>query len=76
MATKEDLKNIIEDDLQRTDVTSQVYNAINYAIDFYKDERFDFNTFYASSVSLTVSAAFVSLSDLSVRPLIIDRTVS
>jgi hypothetical protein len=73
MATKEDLKNIIEDDLQRDDITTQVYRAIDYAIDFYKDERFAFNTFYSSSVTLTVSAAFIPLTDLSVRPLIIDR---
>ena len=73
MATKEDLKNIIEDDLQRTDISTQVYRAIDYAIDFYKDERFDFNTFYSSTVSLTVSAAFLPLTALSVRPLIIDR---
>lgn len=73
MATKSDIIAQIEDDLDRTDLTSQVTRAVDYAIDFYAKDRFWFNEAINQTVTLTVSVAELALSDLPVRLLEVDR---
>ena len=73
MATKSDLSSQIEDDLDRTDLTSQVNSAIDYAIDYYAKDRFWFNESVNQSVSLTSSIAELALSDLPQTFMEIDR---
>lgn len=55
MTTLTLLKSRIADDLDRTDLTSQIANAISDAIEHYKNERFYFNE-TRSSTFATVSA--------------------
>ena len=43
MATFEEMQNRIADDLNRTDLTTQIKKAINRAVEFYEKERFWFN---------------------------------
>src|SRR5690606_40515951 len=43
MATKALLKQRIQDDLDRTDITTQISSAIDDAIKFYQQRRFFFN---------------------------------
>ena len=73
MATKSTLSAQIEDDLDRTDLTSQVTRAIDYSIEHYAKDRFWFNEANNQSVSLTSSIAELALTALPVKLLEIDR---
>lgn len=55
MTTLAALKARIVDDLNRSDLTTQIADAINDAIDFYEEQRFYFNETRASTFA-TVSA--------------------
>ena len=68
MATLGELIDRIEDDLNRTDLTTQVQTAIYRAIKFYEKERFWFNenvwSFSASSATEQVAFSAASTTDL------------
>lgn len=64
MATLQQLKNRIEKDIHRTDLSADVSDAISYAIDFYNKQRF---WFLEGSWTFTASAsqaAYAVASDL------------
>lgn len=71
--TKADLISKIEDDLTRTDITSQIEDAVDYAIARYKKERFWFNERDNVSVTLSSSVAQLALTALPVQFQKIDR---
>ena len=73
MATRYTLEAEIVDDLQRSDLTTQVTKAVATAIKAYEEERFFFNEAYAVSVTLSSSVAFLALSALPTRILQFDR---
>lgn len=57
MGTLSDLKGRIATDLTRTDLTSQIANAVSDAIAFYQAERFWFNTSRALTFSTVASTS-------------------
>ena len=73
MATKADLASKIADDLARSDLSTQITDAIEYSIKRYERERFWFNDQDNISVSLTSSISQLALSDLPVKMFQIDR---
>lgn len=58
MSTFGALKTRVADEINRSDLTSQVESAITRAIEFYADERFEFNE-GRSSVTLTADNQYV-----------------
>lgn len=68
MATFEDMRARIADDLNRTDLTTQIQKAINRAIEFYEKERFWFNenvwSFSTSSGTEQVAFSGANTTDL------------
>lgn len=73
MATRSDIEAQIADDLARSDLTTQISNAVNAAIRAYRFERLGFNEAYRVTASLSVSTAFIALTDISPRFRKIDR---
>lgn len=73
MATKADLAAKIADDLARSDLSTQITDAINYSIKRYERERFWFNDQDNITATLTISAAQLALSDIPVKLFQIDR---
>jgi len=71
--TKTTLLAKIADDLERSDLSTQIETAVVDAIDAYKNERFWFNESYRASVTLSSSVAFIAMSTLPNRYLEIDR---
>lgn len=68
MATFEDMRARIADDLNRTDLTTQIQKAINRAIEHYEKERFWFNenvwSFSCSSATEQVAFSAANTTDL------------
>jgi len=73
MSTFTTLASKIADDLARSDLTSQISDAILEAIRFYEGERFFFNEAHAQTATLSTSAVAIAFSALPVRFLEIDR---
>lgn len=64
MSTLAVLKAEIADDLARSDLTTQIANAITAAIEHYKTERFFFNESYSASFStVSTQSAYSSADD-------------
>jgi hypothetical protein len=64
MSTYSDLQSRIADDLNRTDLTSQIQQNILLAIQQYKNERFWFNETSATATTTTSSAQVGAPSDI------------
>src|SRR5690242_8774481 len=64
MSTYGDLQSRIADDLNRTDLTSQIQQNILLAIQHYKKERFWFNETNATATATTSSAQVAAPSDI------------
>jgi hypothetical protein len=73
MSTLADLRAQIEDDLARSDLTTQILTAMKQAVRHYETDRFWFNEVKDSTVTLSVSAAMLDLSSLSPTWLKFDR---
>ena len=73
MTTRSQVESQIADDLARSDITSQISEAVNTAIRSYRYERLGFNEAYRVTATLSISADFLALSGLSVRLRKIDR---
>ena len=73
MTTRSDIEAQIADDLARSDLTTQISNAVNAAIRAYRFERLGFNEAYRVTATASVSANYLALSDVSVRFRKIDR---
>jgi hypothetical protein len=73
MATRQDIENEIADDLDRSDLSSQITNAVNAAIRAYRFERLTFNESYRVTATLSISLATLALSDVTPRFRRIDR---
>lgn len=73
MTTRSQVEAQIADDLARSDITSQISDAVNTAIRSYRFERFGFNEAYKVTATLSTSADTMALSGLSVRFRKIDR---
>ena len=71
--TRTGLESQIADDLARSDLTVQIGEAVQTAIDAYSNERFWFNEAYRVTATLSISAATIAMSALSVRFLEFDR---
>jgi len=71
--TKAILKAQILDDLARSDLTTQVDTAIDWALNYYADDRFWFNEVVNASTTLSSSLAMISFSVLPYRFQKIDR---
>lgn len=72
-ATKAQLIAKIEDDLTRSDITTQITDAVDFSVSRYERERFWFNDQDNISVTLTSSVAQLALTDLPVKMFEIDR---
>lgn len=66
------LKTRIADDLNRTDLTTQIADAITDAIEFWKNTRFYFNETRSSTFTTTASQARYTSSDDADIPLFFD----
>lgn len=73
MTTRSDIEAQIADDLARSDLTTQISNAVNAAIRAYRFERLGFNEAYRVTATASISANYLALSDLSVRFRKVDR---
>lgn len=73
MASRTDIEAQIADDLDRTDLSTQITNAVNAAIRAYRFERLGFNEAYRVTATASISADFLALSEISVRFRKIDR---
>ena len=73
MADRTTIEAQIADDLARSDLSSQITNGVTAAIRAYRFERFGFNEAYRVTATLSVSAAFIDLTTLSVRFRKLDR---
>lgn len=71
--TRTQLEAKIADDLARSDLTTQITDAVEIAIKAYEEEPFWFNTVYRSSATLSSSLANIALSSLTTRFLNFDR---
>lgn len=71
--TLSDLKAQIADDLERSDLTAQIAEAIGDAVRTHENERFWFNETVNSTVTLSASAFSISLTALPLTFLHIDR---
>lgn len=73
MTTRSQVEAQIADDLARSDLTSQISDAVNTAIRAYRFERLGFNEAYRVTATLSISADYLALSSVSVRFRKIDR---
>lgn len=73
MTTRTDIEAQIADDLARSDLSSQITNAVNTAIRSYRADRFGFNEAYRVTATASISADYLAMTDLSVRFRKIDR---
>jgi len=73
MSTRAALEAIIADDLDRSDLTTQITAAVATAIRFHEHDRYWFNTVYAATATLSSSTAFIPFADIPHRFLEIDR---
>lgn len=73
MATRLQLLNRIADDIGRSDLSTQISEAVADALRYYEGERFHFNAFYRLTATISAGASIVPLSTLGVTPLIVDR---
>lgn len=73
MTTRTDIEAQIADDLARSDLSSQITNAVNAAIRAYRFERLGFNEAYRVTATASISLDTLALSSLSVRFRKIDR---
>lgn len=73
MTTRTDIESQIADDLARSDLSTQITNAVNTAIRAYRFERLGFNEAYRVTATASISVDFLALSDISVRFRKIDR---
>lgn len=64
MSTYTDLQNRIADDINRSDLTSQIQQCIKLAIQHYKNERFWFNETTATATATQSSAQVAAPSDI------------
>lgn len=71
--TRAQVEAKIADDLERSDLTMQITDAVDTAIRFYENERFRFNTNYQATVTLSSSANYIALTALPYRYLDFDR---
>lgn len=67
MTTRSQVEAQIADDLARSDLTSQITDAVNAAIRSYRFERLGFNEAYRVTATLSVSADTLAFTALSVR---------
>lgn len=72
MTTLALLKSRIADDLNRTDLTSQIADAITDSIEYYKNDRFYFNETRASTFTTVADQSTYSASDDADIPLFFD----
>ncbi len=73
MTTRYQLEPQIIDDIDRTDINTQVSTAVETAIRMHEHERYWFNTVAKVTATLSSSTAFVPFTDLPYRFLEIDR---
>lgn len=73
MATRQDIENEIADDLDRSDLSTQITRAVSAAIRAYRFERLTFNEAYRTTATLSISLASVALSAITPRFRRIDR---
>lgn len=62
MTARSDLAAQIADDLMRSDLSTQIETAIDYAVRAYERDRFWFNEAKGVTVTLSVSTSFIDLS--------------
>ena len=67
MTTRSQVEAQIADDLARSDLTSQITDAVNAAIRSYRFERLGFNEAYRVTATLSVSADTLAFTDIPVR---------
>lgn len=72
MSTKDALASRIADDLARSDLTTQISNAIDDAIEFWKCTRLHFNETRAVTFTSVASQAIYTSSDSASIPLMFD----
>ena len=73
MSTLSDLKARIADDLDRSDLSSQIAAAVRDAIEYYESERFSFNEVHSQTGTFSTSVDAIPLTSLPFYPLKIDR---
>jgi hypothetical protein len=73
VTTRSQVEAQIADDLARSDLTSQISDAVNTAIRSYRFERLGFNEAYKVTATLSTSADVMTLASLSVRLRRVDR---
>lgn len=73
MSTRYQLEQQIIDDIDRTDINTQVARSVETAIRMHEHDRYWFNQVYQSSVTLSSSMAFIPLASLPYRFLEFDR---
>jgi hypothetical protein len=73
MATRTDIEAQIADDLARSDLSTQISNAVNAAIRAYRFERLGFNEAYRVTATASISLNTLDLSAISVRFRKVDR---
>jgi hypothetical protein len=73
MSTRYVLEQQIIDDIDRTDLSTQVSAAVDTAIRFHEHDRYWFNTVAKVTATLSSSTAFIPFTDLPYRFLEIDR---
>lgn len=59
--TRADIEAQVADDLARTDLSTQITTAMDWALDYYEDDRFTFNEVTHASVTLSSSLNFMPL---------------
>ena len=73
MAALSDLRSRIDDDLARTDLSSQRNRAIADAVRRYESERFHFNEFWRVTATLSSGAMSIPFSQIGITPTAISR---
>src|SRR5262245_42956553 len=59
--TRADLEAQIADDLARTDLSTQISTAVDWALTYYQDDRFFFNEVVHASATMSSSVNFMPL---------------
>lgn len=73
MADLADLRARIADDLGRSDLATQIEEAVRDSVRRYEGERFAFNEFYRVTATLSASADQLALAALPIRVIALDR---